>query len=134
MAASADAAAAVDVAVPAAAGMDDDEESRRVAVRDARDDGPLFRSLPTMYNLGISKDDVRIGGALVAGRRTEVEVKIAVPAKTSRCIPTYSNHDVAQVSSKNNPQQLLFSCQIWRRAIAGEARNIKASFLKVLII
>ena len=41
----------------AAVGKDDDEDCCwRVAIRDARDDGPLLRSLPTMYNLGILKD------------------------------------------------------------------------------
>jgi len=51
--ASDDEAAAADAA---AVGKDDDEAIWWVAIRDARDDGPLLRSLPTMYNLGILKD------------------------------------------------------------------------------
>ena len=53
MLASDDEAAAADAA---AVGKDDDEAIWWVAIRDARDDGPLLRSLPTMYNLGILKD------------------------------------------------------------------------------
>lgn len=57
MLASDDEAAAAAADDDAAAGNDDDEESWWwVAIRDARDDGPLLRSLPTMYNLGILKD------------------------------------------------------------------------------
>lgn len=50
------AAAAADDDAADAVGNDDDEAIWWVAIRDARDDGPLLRSLPTMYNLGILKD------------------------------------------------------------------------------
>jgi len=50
------AAAAADDDAADAVGNDDDEAIWWVATRDARDDGPLLRSLPTMYNLGILKD------------------------------------------------------------------------------